>query len=75
MPCAKGMNNCKRSCLHRRMVDEYYYARWSQLMQQEERTLGGRGELELERENGIKQPITFKEWLTGTARSQYDGET
>lgn len=56
------------------MVDEYYYARWSQLMQQEERTLGGRGELELERENGI-QAITFKEWLTGSAYAQRDDET
>ena len=69
------MNLCKRSCLHRQMVDEYYLARWAQLMQQEERTLGGRGELELEREHGVKQPITFKEWLEGTAHAQRDDET
>lgn len=74
MPCAKGMVGCKRNCLHRQQVEEYRLARHAQILAEEERTLGGRGEREIERQNFIKPPITFREWLQGTARSQHDAE-
>lgn len=46
-------------------VDDYRVARHAELLAQEERTKCARGEIELERENGVKQPITFREWITG----------
>lgn len=75
MPCFKGMVGCKRSCLHRRLVEEYRLARWAQIVQEMERTHEGRGERKIEKENFIKQPITFKEWLEGSTRSQDVGKT
>lgn len=74
MPCSKGMKQCRRSCLHRELVEEYRIARWAQIVEQDERTHGGRGERELEQENYVKDPITFKEWLENNAQSRRDGE-
>ena len=55
------------------MVEEYYLARDTEEMAQEARTLAGRGELEIEKENGIRL-ITFKDWLKGIRRDGEDGE-
>lgn len=65
MPCAKRMAGCKRNCQHRRMVQDYQAARHAQVLAEEARTLGGDGEREIERQNYVPPPITFKEWLVG----------
>lgn len=68
MPCAKGMSECRRGCLHRRLVEEYRIARHAQVLEEERETVGGRGELAARKEAGT-WPITFKEWIIGQGRN------
>ena len=42
---------------------EYRVARHNEVIQQENRTRGGRGEIEHEKAKGVKQPITYKDWM------------
>lgn len=63
MPCAPRMSRCKRTCLHRQLVQEYQAARIAAEMAREDVTRGHRTETE---EYG---PILdFKTWLIQTAK-------
>lgn len=70
MPCSKRMEQCKMSCRHRQMVEDYRMARLSATSSEEERTAEGRGERELEAQNYVEPPICFKQWLMGYREQQ-----
>jgi len=77
MPCSKGMQKCRRGCLHRRLVLDYRDARfaWEALRESDTfvDTTGAAGALvscyQLEdREFREKFPApTFKQWLIDQA--------
>ena len=51
---------------------EYHVARHNEVIQQEDRTRGGRGEVEHEKATGVKQPLTYKDWMK-RGSSRYPG--
>lgn len=63
MPCAKGMNGCARTCLHRQMVRDYHVAREADEQARERET---RGHTTEDREYDQRM-VTFKKWLIGLA--------
>jgi len=63
MPCTKGMRGCRRGCLHRALVGDYYVAREASELAAEREHRG------YATERAECPVLTFKEWLTGTAGS------
>ena len=63
MPCSARMIGCKRSCLHRQMVQEYRLERHRQELVREAETNGHAAELAL-----YPPIVTFKDWLKSMRR-------
>ena len=64
------MRGCKKSCLHRALVEEYRIARHNEEMQMENVCMGYATEEEIYRsENPL---ITFKDWLKGHRQDRPD---
>lgn len=75
MPCAKGMRGCHRSCLHRRLVEQYRDARDAREALRESATpapstvpgISGSGVVMAQLEPGDfavhVPPVLFKDWL------------
>lgn len=61
------MRQCRASCRHRALVDEYHAARHAQLLEEEAVTIGDPEMIADRRAAGIR-PIVFKDWLVGSAR-------
>lgn len=68
MPCSPGMRKCRLDCLHRALVDDYRIARHAQLLEEERVTIGDPEMISDRRAAGLG-PITFKEWLCGSAQA------
>lgn len=72
MACPPKMRGCRRGCLHRERVQDYYRERDAQLDRAEAATLqyGTEEQMFFDRHDGQERRVLFKDWLIATTNEK-----